>query len=52
MRFCKEFNAKTQALEPGMPIPVVITAYADRTFTFITKPPPNTHFLPRTTATP
>ncbi|AQT04244.1 MULTISPECIES: 50S ribosomal protein L11 [Acetobacter] len=45
MQFCKEFNAKTQGLEPGMPIPVVITAYADRTFSFITKTPPNTHFL-------
>jgi large subunit ribosomal protein L11 len=45
MAFCKEFNAKTQQLEPGMPIPVVITAFGDRTFTFITKTPPNTHFL-------
>lgn len=45
MQFCKEFNAKTQGLEPGMPIPVVITAYADRTFSFITKTPPNTFFL-------
>ena len=41
----KEFNAFTQAMEPGMPIPVVITAYADRTFTFVTKTPPNTYFL-------
>lgn len=45
MQFCKEFNAATQQLEPGMPIPVVITAFADRTFTFITKTPPNTYFL-------
>ena len=45
MEFCKTFNAQTQSLEPGMPIPVVITAYADRTFTFITKTPPNTYFL-------
>ena len=45
MEFCKEFNAQTQKLEPGMPIPVVITAYADRTFTFVTKTPPNTYFL-------
>jgi large subunit ribosomal protein L11 len=45
MAFCKEFNAATQQLEPGMPIPVVITAFADRTFTFITKTPPNTYFL-------
>lgn len=40
MEFCKAFNAATQGLEPGMPIPVVITAYADRTFTFTTKTPP------------
>lgn len=45
MAFVKEFNAATAQLEPGMPIPVVITAYADRTFTFITKTPPNTYFL-------
>ena len=45
MAFCKEFNALTQTLEPGMPIPVVITAFGDRTFTFITKTPPNTYFL-------
>lgn len=45
MAFCKEFNAATQQLEPGMPIPVVITAFGDRTFTFITKTPPNTFFL-------
>lgn len=45
MEFCKTFNAQTQGLEPGMPIPVVITAYADRTFTFITKTPPVTYFL-------
>ena len=45
MEFCKAFNAKTQGMEPGMPIPVVITAYADRTFSFITKTPPNTYFL-------
>jgi large subunit ribosomal protein L11 len=45
MEFCKAFNAATQSLEPGMPIPVVITAYADRSFTFITKTPPATYFL-------
>src|SRR5438105_11985317 len=45
MAFCKEFNAATQNLEPGMPIPVVITAYADRSFSFITKTPPNSYFL-------
>lgn len=40
MEFCKTFNAQTQNLEKGMPIPVVITAYVDRSFTFITKTPP------------
>ena len=40
MEFCKAFNATTQNLEQGMPIPVVITAYGDRTFSFITKTPP------------
>src|SRR6201996_4901046 len=45
MEFCKAFNAQTQKLEPGMPIPVVITAYGDRSFTFITKTPPNSYFL-------
>lgn len=40
MEFCKAFNAKTSDLEPGMPTPVVITVYSDRSFTFITKTPP------------
>jgi len=40
MEFCKAFNAQTQSLEAGMPIPVVITVYSDRSFTFITKTPP------------
>ena len=40
MEFCKAFNAHTQSIEPGLPIPVVITVYADRSFTFITKTPP------------
>lgn len=40
MEFCKAFNAKTQSMEQGMPIPVVITVYNDRSFTFITKTPP------------
>lgn len=40
MEFCKAFNANTQNLEPGLPIPVVITVYNDRSFTFITKTPP------------
>ena len=42
MEFCKAFNAQTQKLEPGLPIPVVITAYADKSFTFIMKTPPAT----------
>jgi large subunit ribosomal protein L11 len=45
MEFCKQFNAQTQGLEPGMPIPVVITAYGDRSFSFITKTPPASFFL-------
>jgi large subunit ribosomal protein L11 len=40
MEFCKAFNAQTQGVEPGLPIPVVITVYSDRSFTFITKTPP------------
>ncbi len=40
MEFCKAFNAATQGIEPGLPTPVVITVYADRSFTFITKTPP------------
>ena len=42
MEFCKAFNAQTQKLEPGLPIPVVITAFADKSFTFIMKTPPAT----------
>jgi large subunit ribosomal protein L11 len=40
MEFCKAFNAKTDSLEKGMPVPVVISVYSDRSFTFITKTPP------------
>lgn len=40
MEFCKAFNAKTESMEKGLPIPVVITVYADRSFTFVTKTPP------------
>ncbi|MGE0417253.1 MAG: 50S ribosomal protein L11 [Acetobacteraceae bacterium] len=47
MQFVKEFNAFTQNMEPGTPTPVVITAYADRSFSFVTKTPPNTYFLKR-----
>jgi large subunit ribosomal protein L11 len=50
MEFCKSFNAATQGLEPGMPIPVVITAYTDRTFTYVTKTPPITYFLKKAAA--
>ena len=42
MEFCKAFNAKTQGMEPGLPVPVVITAFADKSFTFIMKTPPAT----------
>ncbi len=45
MEFCKAFNAATQSLEPGMPIPVVITVYTDRSFTFVTKTPPASFLL-------
>jgi len=42
MEFCKAFNAATQSVEPGLPIPVVITAFADKSFTFVMKTPPAT----------
>jgi large subunit ribosomal protein L11 len=42
MEFCKQFNAQTQKLEKGMPIPVIITVFSDKSFTFITKTPPAT----------
>jgi large subunit ribosomal protein L11 len=45
MEFCKQFNAQTQSLEAGMPIPVVITVFSDRSFTFVTKTPPASYFL-------
>lgn len=45
MEFCKAFNAKTQQMEPGMPIPVVITAFADKSFTFVMKTPPVTYYI-------
>ena len=41
MEFCKAFNAQTQGIEPGLPLPVVITAFADKSFTFIIKSPPS-----------
>ena len=45
MEFCKQFNAKTQEMEKAMPIPTVITVYADRSFTFVTKTPPATFLI-------
>jgi large subunit ribosomal protein L11 len=45
MEFCKAFNAKTQDQEPGTPLPVVITVYNDRSFTFVTKTPPASYYL-------
>ncbi|KTD22513.1 50S ribosomal protein L11 [Legionella londiniensis] len=52
MEFCKAFNAATQSLEPGLPIPVVITAYSDRSFTFITKTPPASVLLRKAAGIP
>lgn len=52
MEFCKAFNAKTESLEKGLPIPVVITVYADRSFTFITKTPPAAVLLQRAAGVP
>ncbi len=45
MEFCKAFNAHTQQMEQGVPIPTTITVYADRSFSFITKTPPTSYFL-------
>jgi large subunit ribosomal protein L11 len=45
MEFCKQFNAATKAMEPGMPIPVIVTCYSDRSFTFVTKTPPASYFI-------
>ena len=50
MEFCKAFNAKTQELEKGLPTPVVITVYSDRSFTFITKTPPAAILLKKAAA--
>ncbi len=47
MEFCKAFNAATQQMEIGVPTPVVITVYSDRSFTFVTKTPPTSFFLKR-----
>ena len=48
MEFCKAFNAKTQDIEKGLPTPVVITVYSDRSFTFVTKTPPASVLLMKT----
>ena len=52
MEFCKAFNAATQNLEQGMPIPVVITAYSDRTFSFVTKTPPASFLIRKAAGLP
>ena len=52
MDFCKAFNAQTQSLEPGLPIPVVITVYADRTYSFVTKTPPASVLLRKAAGIP
>ncbi len=52
MEFCKAFNAQTQKMEPGLPIPVVITVYNDRSFTFITKTPPASVLLKKAAGVP
>ena len=50
MEFCKAFNAQTQSLEKGLPVPVVITVYSDRSFTFIMKTPPASVLLKKAAA--
>ena len=45
MEFCKAFNAATQKMEPGIPVPVIITAYEDKSFTFVTKLPPVAYYI-------
>ena len=52
MEFCKAFNAQTQGVEPGLPIPVVITVHTDRSFTFITKTPPAAVLLRKAAGVP
>jgi len=52
MEFCKAFNAETQSIEAGLPIPVVITVYSDRSFTFITKTPPAAVLLRKAAGVP
>lgn len=45
MEFCKQFNAQTQSMEPGLPLPVIITVYSDRSFTFVIKTPPASYLV-------
>ena len=45
MEFCKAFNAATQSMEPGIPVPVIITAFEDKSFTFVTKLPPVSYYI-------
>ena len=52
MEFCKAFNASTQSMEQGMPVPVVITVYSDRSFTFVTKTPPASILLKKAAGIP
>ena len=52
MEFCKAFNSKTQSMESGMPIPVIITVYGDRSFSFITKTPPASVLLKKAAGVP
>ena len=52
MEFCKAFNAETQSVEAGLPIPVIITVYSDRSFTFITKTPPAAVLLRKAAGVP
>jgi len=52
MEFCKAFNAQTQGVEPGLPIPVVITAFADKSFTFVMKTPPASVLLKKAAGLP
>jgi large subunit ribosomal protein L11 len=52
MEFCKAFNAKTQNMEPGLPTPVVITVFSDKSFTFITKTPPASVLLRKAAGIP
>lgn len=49
MGFCKEFNARTESVDKGTPLPTVITVYQDKSFTFVTKTPPATFFLKKAT---